>query len=163
MSAIAGSPFGAGAGALSIAIDPTGTFAYVANETAATVSEYSINASTGALTAVSGSPLATVTSPESLAIDPAGRYLYAANVTAKNEIAVYSITPSSGVLAAAGAPIAAGTLPISFAIDPAGQFAYAANDNSGDVSAYAVDSTTGALSFIGNFAAGNEPRSIAVD
>ena len=67
------------------------------------------------------------------------------------------------MLAATGAPVAAGTLPISLAIDPAGQFAYAANDNSGDISAYAVDSTTGALSFIGNFAAGNKPRSIAID
>jgi 6-phosphogluconolactonase len=35
LSAVAGSPFGAGAGAISIAIDPAGTFAYVANETAA--------------------------------------------------------------------------------------------------------------------------------
>jgi 6-phosphogluconolactonase len=53
---------------------PTGRYAYVANETAATISLYSINGSTGALTAISGSPLASVTSPESLVADPAGRY-----------------------------------------------------------------------------------------
>ena len=101
LSAIPGSPFGAGAGALSIALDPAGTFAYVANETAATVSEYSIAAS-GALSAVSGSPLATGSSPESLAVDPTGRYLYAANVTAKNQVQQYSITPSSGALDGVG-------------------------------------------------------------
>ena len=76
-----------------IAIDPAGTFAYVANETAATVSEYSINASTAALTAVTGSPLATVSSPESLAVDPTGRYLYAANVTANESSLPHTPSP----------------------------------------------------------------------
>jgi len=77
LSLVSGSPFGAGAGANSIVIDPTGSFAYVANAAAATISEYSINASTGGLTAVSGSPLATGSGPESLAIDPAGLFVYA--------------------------------------------------------------------------------------
>jgi 6-phosphogluconolactonase (cycloisomerase 2 family) len=50
-------------------------------------------------------------------------------------------------------------------IDPSGLFAYVANDGSGDISVYAVDAATGALSAVGNspVAAGNEPRSIAVD
>ena len=54
---------------------------------------------------------------------------------------------------------------ISVVLDPSGQFAYVANDNSNDVSAYAVDATTGVLTPVGNspFGAGNEPRSIAID
>ena len=98
LAAIVGSPFAAGAGALSIAFDPTGTLAYVANETGATISAYSINPSTGTLAAISGSPLSTGSSPESVAVDPAGRFLFVANVTTKNEFSSYSITPSSGAL-----------------------------------------------------------------
>jgi 6-phosphogluconolactonase (cycloisomerase 2 family) len=50
-------------------------------------------------------------------------------------------------------------------LDPSGQFAYAANDSSGDVSAYAVDATTGALIPVSHspFAAGSEPRAVAID
>ncbi|MGH8336638.1 MAG: lactonase family protein, partial [Gammaproteobacteria bacterium] len=127
--------------------------------------EYSINASTGGLTKVSGSPLATRTSPESVAVDPAGRFVYATNVTAKNQVTAYSITPSTGSLTLSGSPIAAGTFPIDIVIDPSGLFAYAADDNSNDISVYAVDPTTGVLTVAGHspFAAGNEPRSIAID
>ena len=76
LAAIVGSPFSAGAGPVSIAIDPTGTLAYVANETGDSISAYSINPSTGTLAAISGSPIATGSSAESAAVDPAGRYLY---------------------------------------------------------------------------------------
>jgi 6-phosphogluconolactonase (cycloisomerase 2 family) len=50
-------------------------------------------------------------------------------------------------------------------LDPSGQFAYAANDGSGDISAYAVDATTGALIPVSRspFAAGSEPRAVAID
>ena len=43
-------------------------------------------------------------------------------------------------------------------------FAYVANSNSNDVSAYKIDSTTGALSLVGSpFRAGAGPDSVAVD
>jgi 6-phosphogluconolactonase (cycloisomerase 2 family) len=50
-------------------------------------------------------------------------------------------------------------------LDPSGQWAYVANDNSNDISVYAVDTTTGVLTPASHspFAAGNEPRSIAID
>ncbi|MFH1147246.1 MAG: hypothetical protein V1736_06015 [Pseudomonadota bacterium] len=47
-------------------------FAYVANYGANTVSAYSINASTGALTTVAGSPFAAGGQPISIAVDPTG-------------------------------------------------------------------------------------------
>jgi YVTN family beta-propeller protein len=164
LAALGGSPFGAGAGALTIAIDPTGTYAYVANETAHTISMYSINTGTGTLAALSGSPLATGSSPESLAVDPAGRFLYAANVTGANEVTSYSITPSSGALTVAST-VGSGTFPLNVVIDPAGQFAYVANQNSNDISVYAVNSTTGALTPVPGspFAAGVNPRAVALD
>jgi 6-phosphogluconolactonase (cycloisomerase 2 family) len=50
-------------------------------------------------------------------------------------------------------------------VDPSGRFAYVANGNSNNVSAYTIDSTTGALSQLSNspFAAGGGPTSVAVD
>jgi 6-phosphogluconolactonase (cycloisomerase 2 family) len=125
---------------------------------------YSINTGTGTLAALSGSPLSTDTSPESLAVDPAGRFLYAANVTAANEVTSYSITPSSGALTPASS-IGSGTFPLNIVIDPAGQFAYVANENSNDISVYAVNATTGALTQVARspFAAGVNPRAVAID
>ena len=110
-----------------------------------------------------GSPLSSGSSPESLAIDPAGSYLYVANVTAKNDVAAYSITPSSGALAASGSPVGAGTFPINIVLDPSGLFAYVANEDSDNISVYAVNATTGVLTSAGGFAAGSQPRSIAID
>jgi len=42
-------------------------------------------------------------------------------------------------------------------------FAYVANQNSGDVSAYSVDATTGALTSVGTFTSGLAPASVAAD
>jgi YVTN family beta-propeller protein len=49
-------------------------------------------------------------------------------------------------------------------VDPSGRFAYVANFNSRDVSAYAIISSTGALSSVGSkVATGNTPASVTVD
>jgi 6-phosphogluconolactonase (cycloisomerase 2 family) len=54
---------------LSVVIDPSGAFAYVANENSADVSVYALNATTGALTQVGGSPFAAGAGSRSIAID----------------------------------------------------------------------------------------------
>jgi 6-phosphogluconolactonase len=164
LSNISGSPFATGAGPLSIGVSPTDSFAFVANEAANTLSAYSLNALTGALTAAPGSPTAVASNPEAIAVDPAGRYVYAANVTAANEVATFAITPSSGALNLASTS-PAGNLPINLAVDPSGQFVYAANFNANSISAYVVDSATGALMPVAGspFATGAQPHSIAID
>jgi 6-phosphogluconolactonase (cycloisomerase 2 family) len=80
-------------------------------------------------------------------------------------VAAYTIASSNGALALSGSPVAAGLLPASIVLDPSGLFAYVANDNSNDISVYAVDPTTGALTPANGspVAAGNKPRSIAID
>jgi 6-phosphogluconolactonase (cycloisomerase 2 family) len=70
LTPVPGSPFGMNGIAVSVAVDPTGQFAYVANQTRNTVSAYSIDRTTGALTAVPGSPFATGSFPTSIAITP---------------------------------------------------------------------------------------------
>jgi YVTN family beta-propeller protein len=54
---------------------------------------------------------------------------------------------------------------LNVVVDPVGSFAYVANQNSNDVSVYRIDSTTGALTQVAGspFAAGTNPRSIAID
>jgi 6-phosphogluconolactonase len=78
---------------LSVAIDPTGKFVYVANAGSGNVSAYSIGAN-GALTPISGSPFAaggeSVAEPFSLAVDPTGKFAYVANGVGANVVA-YSI------------------------------------------------------------------------
>src|SRR5260221_7232456 len=71
---VPGSPFLAGSGPSSVAVDPTAKFAYVANIGSNNVSAYSIGAN-GALTPLAslGSPFAAGTKPASVAVDPTGK------------------------------------------------------------------------------------------
>jgi 6-phosphogluconolactonase (cycloisomerase 2 family) len=64
---LSGSPVAAGTFPVSIALDPSGQFAYVANDTSNDISVYAVNA--GVLTPVSHSPFAAGNQPHSIAID----------------------------------------------------------------------------------------------
>jgi 6-phosphogluconolactonase len=152
----------------SVAVDPSGKFAYAADGGAfpagsfggsSSVSMYTINSSTGALTSIG--MIAAGTGPDSVAVDPAGKFAYVANF-GSNDVSMYTIDATTGALASIGT-IAAGTGPVSVAVDPAGKFAYITNFGSNDISTYTVDATTGALTFIGSIAAGTHPFSVAVD
>ena len=69
LRAVAGSPFATGSSPFSAAVDPSGQFAYVANDADNTVSAYAVvNSSAGALRAVSGSPFAAGLAPALVAI-----------------------------------------------------------------------------------------------
>jgi len=98
-----------------VTVDPTGKFAYVANQVSNSISAYTINAATGALTAVSGSPFPAGSAPWSLT-DPSGKFAYVANASS-GSISVYAVDGSSGVLTAvSGSPFAAGSLPYAVAV-----------------------------------------------
>jgi YVTN family beta-propeller protein len=152
----------------SIAFDPSGKFAYAADGGAfpagsvggsSSVSMYTINSTTGALTSLG--LIAAGTGPDFVAVDPAGKFAYVTNF-GSNDISMYTIDATTGALASIGT-IAAGTGPVSAAVDPAGNFAYVTNFGSNDVSMYMIDATTGALTYIGSIAAGTNPLSVAVD
>jgi len=146
----------------SVAVDPSGKFAYVVNENAGpagNVSMYTINATTGALT--STGTIAAGTDPVSMAVDPAGKFAYVTN-SGSNDVSMYTIDGTTGALTSTGT-IPAGTDPVSVAVDPSGKFAYVADSSSNDVSMYSINATTGALTSIGTMAAGSTPTSIAID
>lgn len=135
----------AGINPASVAVDPGGKFAYVANSSSNDVSMYTINATTGALTSIG--TIATDEGPVSVAVDPASKSAYVANFTS-NDVSMYTIDATTGVLTSMG-KIAAGQSPTSIAVHPSGKFAYVTNSGSNDISMYSIDTNTGVLTLIG--------------
>ena len=84
-----------------VAIDPTGKFAYVANGSnsspgeANSVSMYTVNATTGALTPTG--TIAAGSNPTSIAIDPFGKFAYVTN-SDSNNVSMYTIDTTTGGL-----------------------------------------------------------------
>ena len=129
----------------SVAVDPSGKFAYVTNSNSNDVSMYTINSTTGALTSIG--TIATGASPISVAVDPSGSFAYVANY-GSNNVSIYSINATTGALTSIGTT-AAGSNPTSIAIHPSGTFAYVTNSNSNNVSMFTINPATGALTLIG--------------
>ncbi len=169
LSANAGAGAATGADPVSIVTNATRTNAFVAAHTGNSLSSFTINSSTGALTA-SGSSLPTASGPTSLAIDSAGKFLIATNSTNTNEVAAYAITPVTGALTLqGGAGVATGTTPVSVAFDPsvvaapATELVYVVNQGSNTVSVYSLSTTSGALKLVGSpIPAGTSPNAIVL-
>jgi DNA-binding beta-propeller fold protein YncE len=156
-----GSPFAAGFNPVSVAVDPTGKFVYVANGGDNTVSAYSVGAS-GALTAVPGTPFAAGQFPFSVAVEPTGKFAYVANVG--GNVSAYSIGASGALTPVPGSPFAAGGQPSFVTFTPTGKFAYVANATSNNIFAYTIG-TNGALTPVPGspFASGHNPVGLAVE
>jgi YVTN family beta-propeller protein len=141
-----GAAAAAGLGATSIAVHPSGKFAYVPNSGSNDVSTYSVNSTTGALT--STGTIAARSGPTSIAIHPSGKFAYVVN-GGSNDVSTYTIDTTTGMLTNTGT-IAAGLGSTSIAVHPSGKFAYVTNSGSNDVSIYGIDTVTGTLTLIGS-------------
>jgi 6-phosphogluconolactonase len=144
----------------SIAVHPSGKFAYVANVMnggcAASTTVFSIDS--GVLKSIGS--VATGGCPISVTVDPSGKFTYVANA-GDNDLSMYTTDPTSGTLTFNGT-IATGTRPASVAVDPTGRFAYVANAASNNISMYTINATTGTLTPIGMITTGSAPSSIAI-
>lgn len=79
LTAVPGSPFATGGQPISAVAEPSGKYLYVLNQGDNTISGFTIDSSTGALTQLSSSPFAITngsTSPNTIVVDPSGKYLY---------------------------------------------------------------------------------------
>lgn len=132
-----------------VAIDPSGKYAYVAQQGAAQIAAYSIDASTGATTAVPGSPFATPPNPSCVVVHPNGKFVYA-SASGAGQIAAFAIGSSGALTAISGSPFAARNNMIWMAMDPAGKFLYVAERQDSAVLVYSVNADTGALTQVGN-------------
>ena len=124
----------------------TGTGAlFVATLGDSTVSSFSIDLSSGILTA-NGSGVATGTSPSAMILSSSGKALFIANKDTNN-ISAYTVK-TDGTLTAVSGSVATGMTPLNMAMDSAGHFLFVANQGlqvdpaSGTISVFAVSDTT---------------------
>jgi 6-phosphogluconolactonase (cycloisomerase 2 family) len=156
-----------------------GDFFFVANSGADSISEFSTDASSGALLSV-GPPVAADRGPTSIASTIAGtrfdnRYLYVSN-SRSNDVSAFAVDAASGALTAIpGSPFAAGTSPGAIAVFAALvcssrggpcstlENLYVANYGSDTVSAYQIDPSTGVLTAVPvSYSTGTGPSAMAV-
>jgi 6-phosphogluconolactonase len=158
LTPVAGSPFTSGVSPLSLAVDATGKFLYsadsggeggVANDS---VSEFSINAATGALSPISQTACVATGPPSfglanAVATDPTGGFVFVSSFN--GIVCSFSISAQGVLQPVAGSPASLGTNPLldprAVAVDSAGKFVYTSNYETGDVSAFRITPGGGAL------------------
>jgi 6-phosphogluconolactonase len=142
-----------GAGPRHIAFHPNGRFAYVNNEMACTVTAFSCDAGTGALSELHSLP----TLPEGFTggrstaqvlLTPDARWLYVSN-RGHDSLAMYAVDQGTGRLTALGHQPTGGKTPRDFGIDPTGTWLLAANQDSDTVVVFRIDRDSGRLAQVG--------------
>jgi 6-phosphogluconolactonase (cycloisomerase 2 family) len=126
---------------------PSPQFLYVANGISSTVSGFSIDAASGALTPV-GPAVAADEGSIYLAASPNGKFVYVANAeTNSSSVSAYTVNAATGVLTPtmpAAFKITGDTQPFGITVDRTSSHVYTTNFNS--ISAFNIDRLTGALS-----------------
>lgn len=135
---------------LSIAVHPTGMWAYVSINQRHATYQYTIGAG-GALSPMTPPSAPGLDYPNGVAIDPSGKYAYVANGRANN-VSQYTIDQTTGALS----PMTPATAPAGgrsgfenawfVAVEPKGKYAYVTNYFDGSVSQYDINQTNGTLS-----------------
>ncbi len=122
LTPVTGTPFAAGSGTFSVALDSTGTYVYAANRTDGTISGFTIVPSTTvsglSLTPLTGSPYTSGSGVQSVGIDSTNKYLLAAAVGGAPDLTMYSfdITVPGKLIPATS---------VATGVDPAGAVALA--------------------------------------
>jgi 6-phosphogluconolactonase (cycloisomerase 2 family) len=147
--ATANAPVATGTEPWNVTLSPNGKYVYVANHGNAppggmTISQYSVDATTGALTPLNPATLPTAFPyPGGITVDPTSSYAYLSNIDG-NTVSEYGIGADGTLSSLNPASVATGTEPVFLAFDPTGKYAYVANytvdfsSATGTVSQYAV-------------------------
>lgn len=137
------------------AVTYTPKFAYVTNQIDKTISEYSINDATGALTAVSGSPISDTNGPFATVATPSGAFVYTSNTN--NSVSEYSVNATTGALTlVSGSPITGFGGIYAMALDPTSSFLAVVDGPNQLIDTYTISPTTGALTFLSSVATPNK-------
>jgi len=141
-------------GPTAIAVTPDGKFLYVANQFDGTVSSFSVDTTSGALTR-----FATVlvgTAPAGMAITPDGGFLYVSN-SGSSSVSAFGIcnqvvstcsdpnSPDGSLSPVAGSPFSAGLGPSSIVATSSGKFLFVLDRQSNQISQYKIATGTGVL------------------
>ncbi len=129
----------------------TPKFAYATNQGSQNISEYSINDSTGVLTALTGSPLGDTNGPQLITATPSGAFVYTGN--ANKSISEYSVNATTGALTlVSGSPITGFGSVKGLAVDPVSGFLLVLDATNQRLSSYTITPTTGALTLLSSSA-----------
>jgi 6-phosphogluconolactonase len=137
----------AGAGPRHLSL--SGQFAYVADELDSTVMTCSY--SNGVLTMLNTQPTAPPgpkNYPGEVVTSKDGRFVYITN-RGHNSVAIFRANGAD--LELIGMPSCGGDWPRHCAFDPSGQLLFVSNQNSNNITSFAVDQTTGALTQTADF------------
>jgi 6-phosphogluconolactonase len=164
--------FPAGAGATAVALHPANQVAFVANQRASTVSQFTFNTGTGILTPKAGPPLTLPagSGPARFACHPSGRWVYILD-EASDAISVHVFDEDVKALSPISSQIVstlpegasrAKSRPVDLALGRGGRFLYATNRGHDSVATFAV-LADGTLKLVGHEATGHAPGALAVD
>ena len=146
-----GTPLPTGKGPSSVATDRTGRYFYVANAYDGTISNFTVDVVSGAMSANGAPTPVAFGNPIGVAVDPTGRTLYALGVS---DVEVFEINAATGSLTPSqvGYPVfgpAVVPLPATGAaqitIDPFGNFLYIPIFNAKMIAVYQIDPYSGTL------------------
>src|SRR5262249_43412715 len=121
-----------------------GSILWVVNSGSNSISVYSVNSSTGALTEVADSPFHTISTIGGIAFSPDGKFLFVTNSNIAS-VSIFSVDGDGTLHALPGPPAAVGRTPLGLVMEPGGHFLYVANSTDNTVSILAFDSTAGTL------------------
>jgi 6-phosphogluconolactonase len=158
--------FAAGRGARAVGFHPSNTVAFVVNEAAGTISQYSFNPGTGALTPKPGQPLGLPwdSHPRQIRCHPNGRFVYVLNET-NHTVSVHAFDDRLGTLTPMAFEVVSTVPPgtpagknraTSMRLSPAGTFLYVSNRGHDSLAVYAVDGETGDLTLRAHVASGGQ-------
>ena len=146
LTEVTGSPYATGDGPVSVTVDPSDHFVYVANDNSNNISAYTIDSDTGALTPVTGSPFASGQGPGSVAIDPSGQFAYVGNEddSPGGDVSGYTIDATTGALTPMdGSPFLSKSGGFGVTVAPSGKFGYVGSGGGAQVTAFSINPTTG--------------------
>jgi 6-phosphogluconolactonase (cycloisomerase 2 family) len=133
-------------------------YVYVVDQNSSTglgsISAFSVDAKSGALTAVACSSAASIcsstgdgtfnagTTPNAIASTPLGLFVYVTD-SATNQLISYTVQSSGQIVPSQNGPTRTDVFPDAVTVDPRGQFIYVANYNAASISAYTINTATG--------------------
>jgi 6-phosphogluconolactonase (cycloisomerase 2 family) len=125
---------------MGVAVDVVGQFLLVTNNTANTVTVFSISPSTGALSFVGTSGAGG--GPAGVAVDQFGQFVYVANNTGAT-VSSFSISPTGVLTPITVTPV--GAAPLGANVDLSGRFLYIADSGGPSAPGFTIAPATGAL------------------
>lgn len=159
---VAASNNAAGTVPFHMAISPNGLYLYVTDTGAATVRQYSINTTTGALALLSTPTIASA-GAYGITIHPLGTFAYVTNNTG-GTVRQYAIASNGQLSVLSPAQQSVGNGPRFMAIHPMGIYAYVINTTDNTISCLSLSTSTGQLAplTVPTVATGTTPSGIRI-